>query len=476
MANSAAQSLYERGNALRNAGHLGEAEAALREALRLAPAHRDATYSLAFMLREQGRVNAAADAVAAWTRHAHPALDDMLAALGFLLECDAIAPAYALARDARGRWPEDARLAARTGEIALALGEFDAAAAALCNALDRDPNQSAAWLRLAQCRRFGAAGDIDLRRFERGWARTDLTPVARICAGFAFGKALDDLGDHARAAAVLREANSAASDQSPWQLSVWQREVAAQLEAAPLPQAAGSTDFVPIFVVGMPRSGTTLIASTLGSFEGVRDRGELNWIGALHAHLREHGQLRDRSALAGIAALVRAQMRRDDAPACCYIDKNPLNFRYLDFIVALFPNARIVHCRRGLRDTALSLWMQYFAGEEMGFSHDFADIAAVANDCAALMAHWRARGIAVLDIDYEQFVAEPAAQRSRLAEFVRVSIDGEGGGSEDSVGAQPVRTASVWQVRQPLHQRSLGRWRHYAPYLPELETLFPFET
>lgn len=467
MANAAAQGLYERGNALRSAGHPREAEAVLREALRLAPEHRAAAYSLAFMLREQGRVNAAADAVVAWTRHARPALDDTLAALGFLLECAAVTAAHALARDARGRWPDDARLAAKAGEIALALGEFGEAAAALRAALDRDANQSAAWLHLAHCRRFDASEDADLRRFERGWSRTDLMPLTHACAGFAFGKALDDIGDYARAAAVLRDANAGARSRSPWPHEAWRRGVAAQLDAAPLPQVAAHDDFVPVFIVGMPRSGTTLVASTLGAFDGVRDRGELNWIGALHAHLREHGQLRDRAALAGIAALVRAQMRRDDTPARCYVDKNPLNFRYLGFIVALFPNARIVHCRREPRDTALSLWMQYFAGEEMGFSHAFADIAAVARDCTALMAHWRARGVDVLDLDYEELVAEPAAQSARLAQFV-----GAAAASAPDASAQVVRTASVWQVRQPLHHRSIGRWRRYAPHLPELETLF----
>ena len=68
-------------------------------------------------------------------------------------------------------------------------------------------------------------------------------------------------------------------------------------------------------------------------------------------------------------------MRRDDAPAQFYIDKNPLNFRYLDFIVALFPNARFVHCRRDARDTALSIWMQHFAHEDLGFAYDFATIS-----------------------------------------------------------------------------------------------------
>jgi tetratricopeptide (TPR) repeat protein len=472
MTSAAAESQYQRGNALRNAGRFAEAEDALRDALRLAPAHREASYSLAFLLREQGRTNGAAATIAAWTQHARPTRDEVLAALGFLLESDAHAPAHALARDARERWPDDARIAERLSEIALALGEFDAAAAASRDALDRDPALSAPWLRLAHCKRFARSDDADLQRFEQGWLRRDLAPLAHVGAGFALGKALDDLGDHARAAAVLRNANAAARAQIPWQRAAWRSDIAAQLSVEPLPQVSPRSDFIPVFVVGMPRSGTTLVANTLGGFDGVRDRGELNWIGALHAHLREQNQLHSLAALAQIAALVCAQMRRDDAPARCYVDKNPLNFRYLDFIVALFPNARIVHCRRGLRDTALSLWMQHFAGADMGFSHDFADIAAVAGDCNELMAHWQKRGVEILDLDYESFVAAPDAQRARLAQFVGVEMNATVAASAESAEAQAVRTASVWQVRQPLHLRSIGRWRDYAPYLPELETLF----
>lgn len=471
MTNAVAESHYQRGNALRNAGQFAQAEAALRDALRLAPDHRDAAYSLAFMLREHGRVQAATDAIAAWAVHARPALDDVMAALGFLLECDALTHAHAVARDARARWPEDARLAARAGEVALALGEFDEAAQSLRDALDRDPNLSAAWMRLAHCRRYAHIDDSDLRRFERGWADAKLTPLARTSAGFALGKALDDVGDYARAAAVLRAANARAQASAPWNRDAWRSGIETQLAASPLPAVSVQPDFVPVFIVGLPRSGTTLVASRLGSFDGVRDRGELNWIPALHAHLREQRQLHDARALAPIAALIRAQMRRDDAPARYYVDKNPLNFRYLDFILALFPNARIVHCRRALRDTALSLWMQHFAGEDMGFSHDFADIAQVARDCEALMAHWRQHGIEMHDLDYEAFVAAPDMQRTRLAEFI--GADARAFASNDPALGDVVKTASVWQVRQPVHTRSIGRWRHYVSYLPQLATLFP---
>ena len=436
------------------------------------PTNREAAWAQAHRLREDGRIEAAADAVVALWPEARTDRAASLDVLAFLKECGAQQRALPVARDARARWPGDARIAAESGEIALALGHFDEAAAALRIAINLDPTQGAAWLRLAHCRRF-AENDADVRRFRRGWSDTSLDEAARTCAGFAYGKALDDLGDYEQAARVLVQANALARRAANWRIDAWRRFVDARLNAPALPTLPADAEFTPIFVVGMPRSGTTLVASTLARHAAVRDRGELNWIPSLRALLAEQGQLHNPQALAAIAAVIRAQMRRDDAPARFHLDKNPLNFRHLDFIAACFPNAKIVHCRRGARDTALSIWMQHFAHEDLGFAYDFAAIAAVHEGCEALIARWRARlRLAVIDVDYERFVAEPPAQRRKLEEFLGLPARA-GGDATDRGNAQSITTASVWQVRQPVYTHAVERWRRYAPYLPELTTLFP---
>jgi tetratricopeptide (TPR) repeat protein len=437
-----------------------------------APTNREAAWAQAQRLREDGRIETAADTVLALWQEARGDRAGVLATLEFLKECGAQQRALPVARDAHTRWPGDARIAAEAGEIALALGRFDEAALALREAIDLDPKQGAAWLRLAHCRRF-TEDDADVQRFRRGWSDPGLDETARTCAGFAFGKALDDLGDYGQAAQVLTQANALARRAANWRIDTWRRFVDAQLNAPALPTLPVDAEFTPIFVVGMPRSGTTLVASTLARHAAVRDRGELNWVPALHALLREQGQLRNPQALAAVATVIRAQMRRDDAPARFHLDKNPLNFRYLDFIAACFPNAKIVQCRRGARDTALSIWMQHFAHEDLGFAYDLADISNVGKGCDALMTHWRARlPLAILDVDYECFVAEPQAQRHRLEEFLGLParVDGD---ATDHGNIQSITTASVWQVRQPVYTHAVERWRRYAPYLPELATLFP---
>jgi tetratricopeptide (TPR) repeat protein len=459
---AAIEAKYQRGNELRIAGDFAAAESELRGVLSQDAAHRDATYSLAFMLREQGRTNAAADAVAAWWRHAQPDADDSLRAIGFLAECFAHAIAFDVASASLRRWPEDARIAARAGDLALALGHFDEAQIFLRTALGLDPNQSASWLRLSHCRPFTDATDTDIASFRAAANDDRLTPLTRACAGFAFGKALDDVGDLEHAAAALREANERIRASVRWDASGWSSFVERRGREKIAVGSPAST-FEPIFVVGMPRTGTTLVSTLLERLNGVRDRGELNWVPAVYAQLHDLKRLDDAQAVRACADLIDVHMRRDDTPARFYVDKNPLNFAYVDFIAAMFPRARFVYCRRDVRDTALSIWSQHFAHEDLAFAYDFGDIAQVDGDHRRFMQRWREQlGDRIIDIDYENVVADRDAQLVRLGEFLGVAC------IEAASASQTVTTASVWQARQPVYSRSVGRWKNYAAYLPEL--------
>jgi tetratricopeptide (TPR) repeat protein len=463
--------LYWRANALRLSARHAEAERGFRALLRRQPDHRDAALSLAFMLREDGRIEAATRVIVDLA-HAHVAdARQMLALLGFLRECGAYASANEIASGARNRWPQDAALAAITGEIALALGEFETAHAALSEALTRDPGHAPSWLRLAHCQRYSDRSDSDLHRFETARSNLQLPTQARICAGFALGKALDDLGDYANAAQVLSAANAQARANTPWHARAWHQFVADQIAANPLPMLTDHVEFTPVFIVGLPRTGTTLAATILGRHSQLRDRGELNWIAAMHAGLQDQGLLHDASALRAVRALISVQLRRDDAPARAYIDKNPLNFRHLDLIAAIFPNAKIIHCRRHRRDTALSLWMQHFAHDDAAFAYDFAGIADMIAGYDELMAHWqRTLPLPIFDLDYETLASANTDILHRLVEFLELAPEPNLQAPSGATG--PITTASVWQARQPLHTRSIGRWHNYAPFLPELAQLF----
>ncbi len=463
------ESRYQNGNALRMSGHFAAAEKELRGVIAAAPTHRDATYSLAFMLREQGRTNAASTVVSVWCGNAKPDADATLSAIGFLIECSSFELANDAIRTALQRWPRDARIAARAGEVALALGKFDDAREALDAAVTLDINQSASWLRLSHCQRYRDASETDFTRFASVIDNPKTHEVTRICAGFALGKAYDDIGEFHRASATLTAANSLAKKTSPWTRDAWRTFVERRARDK-FPSAPSTTRFTPVFIIGMPRTGTTLVSTLLARSADVRDRGELNWIPAIYAQLAEAGRLNDPGALRACAQLIEIQMRRDDTPARWYVDKNPLNFAYVDFILALFPDARFIHCRRDARDTALSIWMQHFAHDDLGFAYDFADIAQVNDDHRRFMERWSSQFAShMLEVVYENVVNDMDDHADRLAAFLSIDagLNNLGASTE-----QPLTTASVWQARQPVYTRSVGRWRDYAPFIPQLESLF----
>jgi hypothetical protein len=198
----------------------------------------------------------------------------------------------------------------------------------------------------------------------------------------------------------------------------------------------------------------------------VRNRGELPWLAKL-AQLPVLAGNPTRAVLSQCAAIYAAQLRQDDSGAArFFIDKQPLNFRYVDLILALFPNARIVHCTRGARDTALSLWAQSFSEDVQGYASDFADIALVMRDEERLLTHWhRLYPQAIRELRYEDLAINPEGQIAGLADWLGVPANPA---PRNDARPDAIGTASLWQARQPVYTRSIGRWRHYAPYVSEL--------
>ena len=224
---------------------------------------------------------------------------------------------------------------------------------------------------------------------------------------------------------------------------------------------------VPVFVVGLPRTGTTLVEKMLARHPQVRARGEMDWLPFLDFELTAKQRRNDPAALRHVASTYMAHLRQDDAPARWYIDKNPHNFRSLDLIASLFPHARIVHCVRNRRDTAVSIWSQLFAHRDVDYAYDLRDIAVFGQGHDRLMAHWRrSLELPVFELKYERLVEQPESMLRQLGDFLGLpNHTGEGPEREAGSG---IATASVWQARQPIHRGSVGRWHEFAPYLPEL--------
>lgn len=453
-----------------------QAESILRELLTDNPGDAAAAFLLARMLKVQGRMGGAATVIRGCFEHARHDAELAIQAIELLDDCDRKRDAFAIAEAAIDLHPDDPRLHAYAGMLALQLGDFERARRHDLFALEHS-QQACEWhvpLGLSAAQRYADAAHPDFVRFNDCLRRADLGPKARSSLLFALGKAHDDIGDYARAAGYFREANALAHALTKWSRKHWRRAVEALLAARPIGHRLDPPiDFVPIFIVGVPRSGTTLVAERLSRHRQVCNRGESPWLALLASQTELTGDP-DRNALQRAAATYIAQVRQDDAAnARWFIDKQPLNLRYLDLALALFPNAKIIHCRRNPRDTALSLWSQSFTEEVQGYAYDLADIALVMNDCDRLMARWsEMHAGSIRDLRYEQLVADPAAIIGELTAWLGLpALD-----ALDTVErtSTSITTASLWQARQPVYTRSVGRWKSYMSYVPEL-LKFPAE-
>lgn len=241
----------------------------------------------------------------------------------------------------------------------------------------------------------------------------------------------------------------------------------------------GSDSEVPVFIVGMPRSGTTLTEQILASHPRMAGAGELTAIGNAVKRMRDTlGYPRNpptEKALKNVAQLYIQRLREVDADALRVVDKMPGNFNHVGLISRIFPKARIIHCRRNPVDNCLSCFIQNFGAEGLSWSFDLEDAAHQYRDYHGLMEHWRKilPPGRMLEIDYEETVADLEGQAKKLVDFVGMEWDDACLSFHEHKRA--VITASHDQVRQPIYNTSVGRWKKYGPkVLPLVEALSDF--
>jgi hypothetical protein len=458
------------GEALGAAGDYARATDVLQPLLPQA----DAALAMAGVLAAQGRTRAAAQLLEGAAAAATPAT--VVRYAYFLMEWNQQAAAQVLCERALAGAPEDGPLLAIAGLLDVALGRFGSGRARLLDAMRRQIDREI-WLlapSVAAAQRYDDPAHPDLALFQKLLDRPGAPAAERASLMFALAKAHDDLEQYERAAALYRGGNDLVRAETPWSRERWNEWIAMQLAwppvAAPSPMAPAG--FTPVFIVGMPRSGTTLVAEILARHPEVRARGEMGVVPQLRHWLAPPARSQNPAAVAEARGRLLAQLRQDDEPVAWYIDKNPLNYRYLGLVAALAPESRVIYCRRSLRDTALSIWKQYFARPDIGFAYAFEYMTDLFDSCAEMMLHWQAQlDLPILTVEYEQLVADPEAASDGLAKFLGLP-------ELDLLAAPPrpdaaIATASRWQARQPIYQRSVGAWRAYAPYVPELERLFP---
>ena len=226
----------------------------------------------------------------------------------------------------------------------------------------------------------------------------------------------------------------------------------------------------PIFVIGLPRSGTTLVEQVLTAHPDVTGFGELATAERLAMAILDQG--------AKFEARTYAEHYRENLPKTAsvgslFIDKMPANYRYVGFLATAFPEARFICLTRDPRDVALSMWRAYFPSRGMDYTFDLPAIATVANQFGDYMLHWKALfGDQILEIGYEEIVGDIDAASKKLAQFCGLEWDAAMARPEQNTAA--VRTASLTQVRKGVHTRSVGGWRRLQDQLqPFIQGLDP---
>ncbi|MCY3022049.1 MAG: tetratricopeptide repeat protein, partial [Planctomycetota bacterium] len=472
------------GQALQEEGAFPEALSWYQRGLQLEPSSARIHTNLASVLEEQEKFDEAITHCELALR-SDPNWAEAHGGLGSIFrELNRLEEAMARYREAIRLKPGLAAAHCGMGEILEELGRFAEAEACFREALRHDPRNTGAYSQLAvQC--AGSLPDADMQAIESLLASPHLSQAKRTVLRYGLAKVLDARGIHDQAAVCLREAN--VQRKAHWEKRgegydpVAHTRYVDELIATFTPeflqrtQGFGLDSERPVFIVGLPRSSTTLTEQILASHSKVFGAGELRFIhDALDALPKAMGLqapplecLRQctKEAVQALAQRHLDRLQSLNAQALRVTDKMPDNYLNVGAIATLFPKAKIIHCRRDLRDVAVSCWITNF--RHIRWACDTDQIAARFREYVRLMDHWRkVLPGRMLDVDYEETVSDLESVARRLVSWV--GLEWEPACLAFHKSRRPVRTASVTQVRQPIHKRSLQRWKNYETPLARL--------
>ncbi len=370
--------------------------------------------------------------------------------------------------------PHHAGLRAELANRLLSAGERDKAIATFREALDLAPDDAETLDQLALALPVGDLTEL-CSRIADTLSRAVPGSADHATLMFALAHVKDRTGD-AAAADHLAQANDETAALTPYD-AVGEEAFTNRIKArfpAPVrgePAADGTDGPVPIFILGMPRSGTTLAEAVLGAHDAVAPLGERRVGDLLFPHLQSGCSL-EAGDIASIRSLDRANLPDLPDGTRAFVDKMPENHRLAGFLKTIWPESRIIHLRRDPRDTALSLWRARFPAGRLAYAYDWAAMAHRFNLYAGIMAHWRqVMPGDILEITYESLVSDTEATGREMARFC--GLDWQPGMARPDRHADQVRTLSVYQLRQPVHTRSVGQWRDHrdmlAPFIAALD-------
>jgi len=411
---------------------------------------------------------------------AHPGFT---AAQCFLADCRAVAGdrdgAIKIYEDVLARVPNEPQALIGCGDVCVSFGDIEKAQSLYRKALATGTNSALAVVGLATCERPRkgspeAAEVVELLR------KPGLRPMEYSSLSYIAGQIAEASGDYDEAFGYFASAKRLSA--TAFDMTIEKRGFETLKDVFTKSffeqrKKFGSTSTRPIFVVGMPRSGTTLVEQILSRHPQTAAGGELGDMSRIAGSLgfersdpKAVAQRVARLRPADVEALANrylAVLRRISATAAKVTDKMPHNFLHLGLIALLFPKARIVHCRRDPIDNCVSCFTTQLKDQLHGYTLDLESLGAYYREYAAMMIHWHeVLPIEIYDLEYERLIDQPERESRSLIDFVGLPWDPACLSPHESESA--VRTQSRMQVRQPIYRSSIGRWRRYEKHLGPL--------
>ncbi|MFZ5842922.1 MAG: sulfotransferase [Pseudomonadota bacterium] len=353
-----------------------------------------------------------------------------------------------------------------------ALGDFSAAEPLYHAILKVDPSHSYAIAGLSKCRKFGEGSSGLCEKFLSA-LKASMDPVAQARIHHAVAKILNDCGEYDDAWEAASKANQimrkVGDSEQPDRIRRFVDNILATYKEREWPVASIAADAQHLLIVGMPRSGTTLVEQVLASCESYYPGGEVPAIEFAQQHLRQVSNSPKEVSLDRAASAYLAYFNEfGDVAGRRIINKVPGNFLNVGFFKQLFPAGKVIYVKRDVRDIAASVYFEHFS-EALSYTTDVADTLAVHQQCARVMDFWAEQFPKdVFCIEYELLVQDYNSQVGIIAE--KLGIENEAIGVHTAT-QNAVETPSHWQVRQGIYQSSIGRWKRYSKLISEFQAL-----
>ena len=467
---------FRLGIALEKQGNLRAAIVAYHRATQLLPSLTEAWFRAGALVYTMGHLD---EAIGCFRRAAETGGKTAFGRLGkarALLTAERNQEAELVLRQTLARDPGNAIAHDLLGNLLSEYGRFDEARECFQRAIALAPLLAGSYYDFVRCRRVTSDDDGLLQRMGAALATPGLEAAQRLRLHLAIGKAADDLGDYALAMQHFDAADDVRRGFGSFDSAAFSTEIDRMIarctpELIARAPELGSSHATPVLIIGMPRSGTTLVEQIVSMHPEVGAGGELNFWNERGAAWHRTGAAGNEMPFLAKAAADYLGVLRAIAPKAARVtDKMPFNFLWAGLIHLAFPRSVIIHCRRAAVDTALSIHQTHF-NPGLAFPTGGAELVAYFRCYQRVTDHWRRVLPAdrFIEVDYEELTREPEPIIRRL--IAASGLTWHDACLRHERNPRAVKTPSKWQTRQPIYRTSVARWRRYEPWLGLLRAL-----